>query len=161
MIEAGLLDVLDGLRKRVLKDNDVGELVKQVADLLQSSVKALSTFEKWAQEVQRGRLCPGGTHTERFWKDNAKKLEENLFAKLRQLVALLECTQDPVTVQLALQDLGEFARFHPYGRAMVDKLNGKAKALELLQSQDPRINQAALLCVQKCMISHWQQLGAS
>ena len=46
MIEEKLLDVIDTLSRKVLKDQDVIDLIKSVGDILQKNVKILSTYEK-------------------------------------------------------------------------------------------------------------------
>ena len=158
MVDKHLLNTIDNISRRVIKDQDVVELVKDMGDIMESSIKVLSTYEKWLKELEKGQLVPGVTHTESFWKENAKHLEENTFLNLKKLVGLLD-SDDAQTVVLALHDIGEFSRHHPYGKTVVDKVGGKIKAMELLQSEEPQVNQAALLCIQKIMIRDWQQLS--
>ena len=92
----------------------------------------MSTFEKWQVELNKGILVPGVTHTENFWKENARHLEDNMFSSVKKLIDLLE-SEDKKTVCLALYDLGEFCRFHPYGKSVMDKLGGKARAMGFLR----------------------------
>ena len=60
------------------------------------------------------------------------------------------------TVKLALTDLGEFARFYPNGRGIVNSLGGKDVALELLGSTNPELSAKALQCVSKIMVQNWE-----
>jgi V-type H+-transporting ATPase subunit H len=55
--------------------------------------------------------------------------------------------------------LGEFARFHPYGKTILEKLGAKEKAMELLNDRNRAIREAALLCTQKIMIHQWQRIN--
>jgi V-type H+-transporting ATPase subunit H len=157
MVEEKLLDVIDNLSRKVLKDEDVIELIKSVGEILQKNVKILSTYEKWLHELNRGELVPGVTHTENFWKENSKKLEESNFDSLKKLVLLLQ-SSNTSTVVLALFDVGEFGRFHPFGKSITTRIGAKSRAMELMQSTNPEISLAALLCVQKLIIQNWQNL---
>jgi V-type H+-transporting ATPase subunit H len=158
MVEEKLLDTIDVLSKKVLKDEDVIDLIKSLGDVLQKNVKILSTYEKWLLELNRGELVQGVTHTENFWKENAKRLEDNSHDALKKLVLLLN-SSSASTVVLALGDLGEFARFHPYGKSLVARIGGKSRAMELMQSENAEIALAALYCVQKLIIQNWQSLS--
>ena len=158
MVEEKLLDIIDVLSRKVLKDEDVIDLIKSLGDVLQKNVKILSTYEKWLLELNRGELVQGVTHTENFWKENAKKLEDNSHDALKKLVLLLN-SSSASTVVLALNDLGEFARFHSYGKSLVARIGGKSRAMELMQSENPEIALAALYCVQKLIIQNWQILS--
>lgn len=160
IIEQKALEGVDNISRRVLKDPDVIELVREVGDILQSSIKVLSSFEKWLAELNKGALVPGITHTEAFWKENARALEHDKYASIRKLIVYLE-SDNFQNVYLALNDIGEFARFHPYGKTILDKLGAKTRAMQLLQHQDPRIKEAALLCVQKIMLHNWQGVKSS
>ncbi|CAG9310744.1 unnamed protein product [Blepharisma stoltei] len=158
MIENKLVEIIDNLSKRILKDPDVTELVKDLGDILVSNVKLFSSFDKWLKEVERGDLVPGVTHTEAFWKENAKHLENDSFGPVKKLVQLLN-SESVQTVALALADIGEFARFHPYGKTVASKLGAKIKAMELMQNPNKDVNGAALLCIQKIMIQNWQSIS--
>ena len=158
MVEEKLLDVIDALSRKVLKDDDVKELIKSMGDVLQKNIKILSTYEKWLHELNRGELVKGVTHTENFWKENAKKLEDNSYDSLKKLVLLLQSSQSS-TVVLALFDLGEFARFHPFGKSIATRIGAKGIAMGLMQSENQEIALAALYCVQKLIIQNWQNLG--
>ncbi|CAG9316753.1 unnamed protein product [Blepharisma stoltei] len=158
MIDSKLIEIIDNLSKRVLKDQDIVELVKGMGDTLERSVKILSSFEKWLKELERGDLVAGVTHTEAFWKENARHLENDSFGAVKKLVMLLH-SENPTCIQLALNDLGEFARFHPYGKTVASKLGAKNRAMELMQHPNREVNQAALLCIQKLMIQNWQSIA--
>lgn len=158
MVDNKLTDIIDNLSKRVIKDPDVVMLINTMGDTMHSSVKLLSSFEKWLKELERGDLEPGVTHTEAFWRENAKHLENDSFGPVKKLVTLLH-SENPVCISLALNDIGEFARFHSYGKTVATKLGAKSKAMELMQHHNKEVNQAALLCIQKLMIQNWQSIS--
>lgn len=74
----------------------------------------------------------GIVHTEKFWKENAKFAEENDFKIIKDLIALLKSATAAVAAKagdgeetvvcIALYDLGEFTRFYPNGRGIVNTL---------------------------------------
>lgn len=158
MVEEKLLDVIDTLSRKVLKDEDLKDTIRHLGDILQKNIKILSTYDKWLNELNRGELIPGVTHSENFWKENAKKLEENSYDSLKKLVLLLQSSQTSIVV-LALFDVGEFARFHPFGKSIATRIGAKTRAMELMQSDNAEIALAALYCVQKLIIQNWQNLG--
>jgi hypothetical protein len=63
-----------------------------------------------------------------------------------------------------ITDLGEFARFHPDGRIIVQKLGGKTKLMEILSASSKHshaVAKQALLAVQKLMVTNWESLQSS
>lgn len=54
-------------------------------------------------------------HTERFWKENAIKFEQNDFQLIKKLREILQ-GKDEKNISIACYDLGEFCRFYPKGR---------------------------------------------
>mmetsp|Transcript_14131 Transcript_14131/g.26568 ORF Transcript_14131/g.26568 Transcript_14131/m.26568 type:complete len:459 (-) Transcript_14131:39-1415(-) len=157
MVEHKLLEVVDSISKRVVKDQEVVELLREVGDVLQSSIKLLSSYEKYLNELFKGQLVQGVTHTEAFWKENARQFESDRFINIGRLANLLN-SADVETVVIALNDLGEFARFHPYGKSILDKLEVKEKVMTMLSREEKNVKEAALLCIQKLMIHNWQSL---
>ena len=98
--------------------------------------------------------------------------EENDFDPIKQLVILLENGND-LTKAVACYDLGQFARYHPYGRLystrhlnienrVLDKKGAKDKIIALMEtSKNAEIREQALIAVQKILISDWQRIGKS
>lgn len=53
-------------------------------------------------------------HSEKFWKEHYKKFENNQFKYIKELVNMLN-ESDNQNKAIACNDLGEFCRFHHYG----------------------------------------------
>ncbi|CAM9407999.1 unnamed protein product [Ectocarpus sp. 13 AM-2016] len=68
-----------------------------------------------------GQLKWGPVHTEKFWREQARKFEADEFFILKQLIELLK-SEDKSVVSIACYDLGEFVRFYPSGKTIVKHL---------------------------------------
>lgn len=65
-------------------------------------------------------------HSEKFWKENVKKFEENNYENIKKLINLLD-SKDETTVSLACFNLGEFCRNYPFGRKILESKDEKGK----------------------------------
>jgi V-type H+-transporting ATPase subunit H len=61
---------------------------------------------------------------------------------------------------VACFDLGELSRFHPGGKKLIERANGKATVMGLMTHPDAGVQKQALLAVQKIMVQHWEYLAA-
>jgi len=114
----------------------------------------VSSFEKYQAEVLSGRLEWTPVHSEQFWRENNTKFEEKSFALIKSLIGLLETGTD-LTMEVACYDLGEFARFHPDGKRIIQQNRGKLYLMDKMSSKKPQIARQALLAVQKLMVQNW------
>jgi len=105
-----------------------------------------------------GNLTWTPVHTEVFWRENINKFDQKGFALIKQLVLVLDDSKDEMALEVACYDLGEFARFHPDGKRIIEGWKGKGKLMALLNHQNPGVRKQALLCVQKMMVQNWQFL---
>jgi V-type H+-transporting ATPase subunit H len=137
MLSGGLNKILENMihanAHKQAGDPEVEENVRNLFEILMKNFREFSGFDRWETEVNNGNLQWGITHTEKFWRENAKLLERHDFKMLKRLIALLHADSDDV-VAVALYDLGEFTRFYPNGRGVVKTLGGKDIAMELIGS---------------------------
>ncbi|MCL4419380.1 hypothetical protein M1146_04735 [Patescibacteria group bacterium] len=63
--------------------------------------------------------------------------------------------KDSAILIIACWDIGEFVRFHPRGRKILDNLDVKAPIMQLLTSKDGLVESAALLTLQKLLLNNW------
>jgi len=155
MVMKGLVSVLERLnaeKKKLGNDPDIDQSLKELISVLEKDVKQLSSFEQYEKEINTGQLQKGPVHSAAFWKSNARKFEKKEFAMIKKLIELLAVTDDPETVATALYDLGEFARFYPRGRELLDALHGRERVLYHLSSENKLIQEQALLAVQKLLV---------
>lgn len=74
-----------------------------------------SSYEKFKKQLSLGILKWGPVHNDTFWSEHFLLCEENDFDPIHQLVQLLGVGDDN-TKAVACYDLGQFARYHAYGK---------------------------------------------
>lgn len=120
-------------------------------------MKVLSSFEKYVKELTGQLLEWSPVHSEKFWKENVKKMEDQDFLMVRKLVHLLTSDREK-NVIIACYDIGEFCRFHPFGKNVLEKLGGKQIIMDLTKHENTQVKEQALLSLQKIMIHNWQSI---
>lgn len=136
-------------------DPEVEQDCKQLYDVLMKNYRELSSYDRWVAEVNSGLLRDGILHTEKFWRENVRELENEEFKMLRVLAKLLDSEDESVQI-IALNDLGEFARFYPNGRNILRTIGAKDKVMEMLDQGSDELKQQALICISKIMVTHWE-----
>jgi len=158
MLEAGILRPLQNHSSKNWGDEDIKEDLQGLSDALQQDILNLSSYDVYKREVLSGDLDWTPSHrSEKFWRENALHLEEE---DNRVLIALRELIKspDPKVVAVACFDIGEFARFHPRGKIILQKLDMKVPIMTLMESKDPEVKKNALLAVQKLMVHNWRSI---
>ena len=89
---------------------DVGSLHK----LLTDNFHEMTRWEVYKNEVESGHLKWGSTHTEAFFKENARMIEgsDGDFHLLKVLIALLASSKDEEVSAIACYDIGEFQNYN-------------------------------------------------
>jgi V-type H+-transporting ATPase subunit H len=78
-------------------------------------------------EVKSGRLEWSPVHrSERFWLENAAKLNDHNYELLKILINLLQTSRDPLVLSVANHDIGEYVRHYPRGKQLSDYLGSFA-----------------------------------
>jgi len=123
----------------------------------------LSSWERYLAELISGNLEWSISHkSERFWRENVLRFEDDKFRALGILTELMRVSTDENVISIALHDVGEFARYHPRGRTILDEIpDVKVAVMAHLDSPSPLIQRHALLCLQKMMITNWEFLPTS
>jgi V-type H+-transporting ATPase subunit H len=159
MIACGLMKAIDHLRDRQFTDPDLVEDVTVLHKLLHENYKEMSRWEVYKNEVESGHLQWGSTHTEAFFKENARMMEGSGgdFHLLKVLIALLSSRDEEVTA-IACYDIGEFVRRYPNGRQIAKRLGAKELVMRLIEHENPELQRHALQCVSKIMVQHWEHV---
>eukprot|EP00992_Anisonema_acinus_P007787 TRINITY_DN3776_c0_g1_i1.p1 TRINITY_DN3776_c0_g1~~TRINITY_DN3776_c0_g1_i1.p1 ORF type:complete len:451 (-),score=113.23 TRINITY_DN3776_c0_g1_i1:26-1378(-) len=161
MISVGLLRTLNLFARRAFGDPDILPEVESLLALLEKNIEDTTSFADYKQEVLSRRLDWTPVHkSEKFWKENLKEFEKDDYKILRELCSLLDATENTKALTIICHDLGEFVKYHPQGRKILNALNVKGKILGLMGHEDPDVNKQALMCTQKIMVQKWEFLGA-
>ena len=133
------------------------QLIDIVYKFLVENYKEMSRWEVYKNEVEQGHLQWGSTHTEAFFKENAKMFEgsDGDFRLLKVLITLLS-SKDQEVVAIACYDIGEFVRFYPNGRSITKRLGAKELVMPLIESDNVDLQRNALQCVSKIMVQNWE-----
>jgi V-type H+-transporting ATPase subunit H len=162
MVHRKVLKQLEMLQQsgQKFEDPDMLEDMEFLTTTLQASVVDMSSFDEYATEVKSGRLEWSPVHaSEKFWRENAQRLNEKNYELLKILIRLLESSKDPLVLSVAAHDLGEYVRHYSRGKVVCENLGGKHLVMQMLTHDDPNVRYEALLCVQKLMVTHWEYLG--
>lgn len=160
MIQCKLLPVLSVLNGKTWVDEDITDDVEFVYEKLNERVQDLSTFDEYAAEVRSGRLEWSPVHkSEKFWRENAQRLNEKNFELLKILTKLLDKSNDPTILAVAAHDTGEYVRHYPRGKHVLENLGCKVMVMKMMTHNDPNVRKEALLAVQKLMVHNWEYLG--
>jgi V-type H+-transporting ATPase subunit H len=157
MLACRLLKFIQYLGDRQFTDPDMVDDIKVLHKLLADNYKEMSRWEVYKTEIESGHLQWGSTHTEAFFKENAKMLEgpDGDFRILKVLIALLS-SRDEEIVAIACYDIGEFVRFYPNGRQIAKRLGAKELVMALIEHENVDLQRHALQCVSKMMVQHWE-----
>jgi len=160
MIDAGIIRLLDQFSVRRWGDEDMVADIDALRVTLAKDLVIMSSFDAYKKEVLSGNLEWSPVHkSEKFWKENVTRFEENQYQVLKALITILQTASDPSNIAVACYDVGEFARFHPRGRALLQSLNAKTSVMDKLSHPDPTVQKEALLAVQKLMVNNWEYLN--
>jgi len=160
VVEAGALEAVEALEYEKWRDPEVYDSVKSVTALVQKAVTEHSNFGRYEREIKMKKLTWGFIHSEKFWVQNYLAFEKDDFAVVKALVEVVSDERaDSQTLAVACHDLGEFARLHPSGKAVLGRWpRAKAAVMQAMTHPDREVAREALLCTQKLMLNRWQDL---
>ncbi|XP_071804239.1 V-type proton ATPase subunit H-like isoform X2 [Asterias amurensis] len=160
MIQCKVLKQLEVLLGQKIEDPDITEDIEFLTENLQKSMVDLSSFDEYSSEVKSGRLEWSPVHkSEKFWRENAMRLNEKSYELLKILTRLLETSKDPLVLCVSAHDIGEYVRHYPRGKNVVEQLGCKHLVMSYMTHEDPNVRYEALLAVQKLMVHNWEYLG--
>eukprot|EP00009_Paramoeba_aestuarina_P006473 CAMPEP_0201518968 /NCGR_PEP_ID=MMETSP0161_2-20130828/9661_1 /ASSEMBLY_ACC=CAM_ASM_000251 /TAXON_ID=180227 /ORGANISM="Neoparamoeba aestuarina, Strain SoJaBio B1-5/56/2" /LENGTH=459 /DNA_ID=CAMNT_0047916887 /DNA_START=201 /DNA_END=1580 /DNA_ORIENTATION=- len=160
IVEGGFMKVLPNLLLRKWGDEELEANLQSLDDVLQRVMSELGSWDMYKAEVLSGNLEWGMVHKDdRFWRENAYRFSENNFQIAGVLIDLISRSQNTQVVAVALHDIGQFVRFHPAGRGVIQSIpEAKVNIMQKLEHPDPEIQKEALLAIQKLMVSNWEFL---
>ncbi|XP_036374989.1 V-type proton ATPase subunit H isoform X1 [Megalops cyprinoides] len=160
MIQCKVLKQLENLEQQKYEDEDISDDIAFLLERLGESVQDLSSFDEYSSELKSGRLEWSPVHkSEKFWRENAVRLNEKNYELLKILTRLLEVSDDPQVIAVAAHDVGEYVRHYPRGKRVIEQLGGKQLVMNHMHHEDQQVRYNALLAVQKLMVHNWEYLG--
>uniref|UniRef100_UPI00358F269E V-type proton ATPase subunit H n=1 Tax=Myxine glutinosa TaxID=7769 RepID=UPI00358F269E len=160
MLQGKVLKQLENLQQAKADDEDLLNDVDFLIKCLGESVQDMSSFDEYASELRSGRLEWSPVHkSEKFWRENATRLNESNYELLKILTHLLERSQEPQVLAVAAHDIGEYVRHYPRGKRVIEQLGGKQLVMGHMHHEDQGVRYNALLAVQKLMVHNWEYLG--
>lgn len=156
MLVAQLLPFAKNLCARKFSDEDILEDVQFVRDELTINFQSLTTYDEYSSELTSGHLSWTPVHESvDFWKENATKLNDKDYEQLKTLIKLLNETNDPLVLAVAVHDIGQYVKHYERGKKVITDLGAKTRAMELMTHQDPDVRYRALLSVQQLVSQPW------
>jgi len=161
LLRNSILKRIDLLEYKNYEDQDILHDMEFLKHQMEICSKDLSSFDEYASEVRTGKLSWNPRHKdEKFWNQNAVKLNENNYELLKMLIYLLKNHEDRLmayeVVSVACHDLGEYARHYPRGKVVLEQLNGKEILMKLLEHPELEVRNHALTAVSKLMVHNWE-----
>lgn len=157
MSDINLSNLFNKLTNRHWVDKDITDLLDKLNKHLDENYKVFSSIDKFKKEVHKGQLRWSPVHTEKFWQENfiCFHEKENLDL-IKLLVGLLQHEDDRVKA-IACFDIGEFARFFPFGRQYLETLNLKVQIIQLMgqPNSTAELKKEAITCYQKMLMNSW------
>ncbi|KAH7294862.1 hypothetical protein KP509_27G022400 [Ceratopteris richardii] len=153
MVDIDLPKIIQNLKLKAWTDEDLLDGLTALEDRLEVSIKTLSSFDKYKQEVLSGNLDWSPMHKDLpFWRENVNKFEDHDFQVVRLLVTLLGTSKDPRTLAVCCHDVSQFVQAHPSGRQILLDMKAKNPVMNLMEHENPEVRREALLCVQKLLL---------
>lgn len=135
MSDIGVIGTIIKLQNRHWVDADITELLDKLFEYLDKNSKTFSSIDKFKKEVNSQRVLRWGpVHTEKFWQENFLYFHEKENLDLIKVLVeqVKNAALDDRARAIACFDLGEFARFFPYGRQFLETLNLKVEIIKLM-----------------------------
>ena len=153
------LSLIIKLQNRHWVDEDINKLLEKMYEYFNENQQVFSSIDRFRTQVLRKQLRWGPCHTEEFWKENFILFDNADNLKLIGILAN-DCLEEGVENRIkavACHDLGEFARFFPNGKTIVDRHNVKSKMTYLMQSKmaSSEVKKEAITCYQKILMNSW------
>ena len=129
-----------------IADDDF-KLVNKLIDILRQAVATSpSIAAENDNEESKGKSDNSNNNSRNDDSNSTKNMIQNL------------STLSMESVAVACYDLGEFMRFYPAGKRILIGLGAKTLIMALMSHENLNVQQQALACCSKLMVSNWDQI---
>eukprot|EP00947_MAST-08B_sp_MAST-8B-sp1_P006667 g6667.t1 len=122
MLDHRCLHTVKLLAGKHWSDDDVLADIEFVKDQLLRRFKVLTSFEQYQKELRMGNLRWGPTHTEKFWREHARRFDEGEFGIVQQLIRIIRMG---ITAESAQPGWSQEEESKQGAKALTDKETGK------------------------------------
>lgn len=164
LISYGIVRCLNLFLQKRWADEDVDADLAAMTGYLEDKVNALTSFDVYKYELLGQKLdWSSPVHrSERFWRTNINRFDEDDYAPLRQLHQILTNQEladtNPTAIAVACWDVGEIIRQHPNRKFVLQKVDLKGPIMTHLHNTSDEVKKEALLALQKIMVTNWESL---
>jgi V-type H+-transporting ATPase subunit H len=160
MIGCGLPKLIDLMMNCPIADFEISEDLDILHKLLHETCQELTRWDVYKVELDSTNLTWGIVHTEKFFRENARKMEgsDGKFEMVKTLIQLTASDSEDVAA-IACFDLGEFVRHYPNGRDIARRLGARDFVFPLIEHKNPKLQRQALTCISKLLVQNWKALG--
>lgn len=161
MLQSKVKKLLEIMQQVQTDDPEIIDDVEFLDKKLETLVMDVSSFDEYTLEITSNRLNWSPAHkSDKFWRENAQKLNENNFFLVRKLIEMLknEHTSSQF-LEIVLNDIGQYVRYYSRGKNVIEQLDGKTIVMSMLSHPNTDVKHQALLCIQKLMVHHWEYLS--
>ncbi|CAF1123620.1 unnamed protein product, partial [Brachionus calyciflorus] len=160
MLQSKVKKLVELMLQSNIEDPDLAEDLDFLNKKLETLVMDVTSFDEYTLEITSNRLNWSPCHkSDKFWRENAQRLNENNFYLIKKLIDILRLnSSSPQTLEIALNDIGEYVRYYSRGKNVIEQLDAKTTIMSMLSHEDTNVKHQALLCVQKLMVHHWEYL---
>jgi len=107
MIQCKVPKSIDLLKNKDFDDPELAEDLTAITKKLDESMQQISSFDEYSQEIRSNRLEWSPVHkSDKFWRENAVRLNENNYELLRILTSLLTLDNNALVLAVAAHDIG-------------------------------------------------------
>lgn len=144
--------------ERKWSDNELKDDLNTLYDLLNDSIKSLTNFDEYENEIKTKHLLWSPCHkNSEFWYDNIDKFKENNWKLLKSLIALLSddnsapdanVNQLYINQSIICYDLSMLIKVAPEVVKVINSLGTKTKIMTLMNSPNSNVKFEALRTTQ-------------
>lgn len=161
LISQKVLQTVDEfVKQKTFQDEEIVADCEYLAPQLSSFLESMTSFEEYRAEVLSGQLEWSPVHrSERFWRDNINNINDRHGELVKALARYLETAPTFLSLAIAIHDLGQYVRFYPRGKTLLESLGAKAAIVGFMEHQDAAVRYEALVATQKVLTQNWEFLG--
>lgn len=152
------LTIVKNLIERKWSDNELKDDLNTLYDLLNDSIKSLTNFDEYENEIKTKHLLWSPCHkNSEFWYDNIDKFKENNWKLLKSLISLLSddnsapdanVNQLYINQSIICYDLSMLIKVAPEVVKVINSFGTKTKIMTLMNSPNSNVKFEALRTTQ-------------